>query len=61
MKTLKKITNFVSGNMAVIVIVVAAIALFSPQTVSFLKTSYVNPAAGRGYVRHGTYLEAAGF
>ena len=46
MKTLKKITNFVSGNMAVIVIVVAAIALFSPQTVSFLKTSYVNPLLG---------------
>ena len=30
MKTLKKITDFVSGNMALIVIIVAAIALFFP-------------------------------
>ncbi len=46
MKTLKKITDFVSGNMALIVIIVAAIALFFPQAVGFLKTSYVNPLLG---------------
>lgn len=32
--------------MAVIVIAVAALALFAPNTVSFLKTSYVNPLLG---------------
>ena len=42
MEALKKVTNFFSKNMALIVIAVAAVALFSPQTVSFLKTSYVN-------------------
>mgnify|MGYP000700716970 CR=1 FL=1 len=46
MKTLKKITNFVSKYMAVIVIVVAALALFAPDTVSFIKTSYVNTLLG---------------
>ena len=42
METLKKITNFVSKYMAAIVIAVAALALFAPNTVSFIKTSYVN-------------------
>ena len=46
METLKKANNFVSKNMALIVIAVAAVALFSPQTVSFFKTSYVNPLLG---------------
>ena len=46
MKTLKKITKFVSKYMAVIVIVVAALALFAPNTVSFIKTSYVNTLLG---------------
>ncbi len=46
MEVLKKITGFVSRNMAVIVIAVAAVALFFPSSVSFLKTSYVNPLLG---------------
>ncbi len=46
MKVLKKITAFVSRYMAVIVILVAALALFVPSSVSFLKTSYVNPLLG---------------
>ena len=46
METLKKITNFVSKYMAVIVIAVAALALFAPNTVSFIKTSYVNTLLG---------------
>jgi len=46
MKTLKTITNFVSKYMAVIVIAVAALALFAPNTVSFIKTSYVNTLLG---------------
>ena len=46
MKVLKKITAFVSRYMAIIVILVAALALFAPSSVSFLKTSYVNPLLG---------------
>jgi len=46
MKTLKKISNFVSRYMAVIVIAIAALALFAPGTVSFIKTSYVNTLLG---------------
>ncbi len=46
MEVLKKITAFVSRYMAIIVILVAALALFAPSTVSFLKTSYVNPLLG---------------
>ena len=46
MKTLKKITDFVSRYMALIVIAVAALALFAPGTVSFIKTTYVNTLLG---------------
>ncbi len=46
MKTLKKITDFVSKYMAIIVIAVAALALFAPNTVSFIKTTYVNTLLG---------------
>jgi BASS family bile acid:Na+ symporter len=46
MKVLKKISDFFGKYMAIIVIVVAAIALFSPSTLSFIKTSYVNTLLG---------------
>ena len=46
MNTLKKLSNFFGQNMAVIVIAVAALALFAPQSVSFIKTSYVNTLLG---------------
>ena len=46
MKVLKKITNFVSKYMAIIVIAIAALALFAPGTVSFIKTKYVNTLLG---------------
>lgn len=47
MKTLKKIAQFVSQWMAVIVIAVAALALFAPTPVgAVLKTSYVNTLLG---------------
>lgn len=46
MKTLKKITDFVSRYMAIIVIAVAALALFVPNAVSFIKTTYVNTLLG---------------
>ena len=42
MKTLKQISNFFGKYMSVIVLVVAAVSLFFPKSVSFIKTSYVN-------------------
>ena len=42
MKTLKQISNFFGKYMAIIVLIVAAVSLFFPKTVSFTKTSYVN-------------------
>ena len=45
MEVLKKITNFVSKYMAVIVIAMAALALLAPNTVSFIE-SYVNTLLG---------------
>lgn len=42
MKTLKQISNFFGKYMSVIVLLVAALALFFPKSVSFIKTTYVN-------------------
>lgn len=42
MNTLKQISNFFGKYMAVIVLIVAAVSLFFPKTVSFIKTSYIN-------------------
>lgn len=42
MKILKNISNFFGKNMAIIVLIVAALSLFIPKSVSFIKTSYVN-------------------
>ena len=42
MKILKQISNFFGKYMSVIVLVVAALALFFPTSVSFIKTTYVN-------------------
>ncbi len=46
MNALKKLSNFFGRNMAVIVIAVAALSLFVPRAVSFIKTSYVNSLLG---------------
>lgn len=46
METLKKISKFVSKYMALIVIIFAFIALIFPDSVSFVKTSYVNTLLG---------------
>ena len=46
MNALKKLSNLFGRYMAVIVIAVAALALLAPGTVSFIKTSYVNPLLG---------------
>lgn len=42
LRILKNISDFFGKNMAIIVLIVAAISLFFPRTVSFIKTSYVN-------------------
>ena len=45
-KALEKISNFVGKYMSVIVIIIAAIALFSPNTLNWIKTSWVNTLLG---------------
>ena len=42
MKTLEKISDFVGKYMAIIVLVIAAMALFVPTSLSWVKTSWVN-------------------
>lgn len=46
MDFLIKISRFFSKHMAAIVIAMALLALFVPTSVSFIKTSYVNPLLG---------------
>lgn len=43
MKTLEKISDLVGKYMAVIVLAVAALALFVPSSLNWIKTSWVNP------------------
>ena len=61
MKVLKKITNFVSKYMALIVIAIAALALFAPGTVSFIKTKYVNTLLGIVMFGMGLTLKPSDF
>jgi len=61
METLKKITAFVSKYMALIVIAVAALALFKPNAVSFIKTSYVNTLLGIVMFGMGLTLKLSDF
>ncbi len=61
METLKKITAFVSKYMALIVIAVAALALFKPSAVSFIKTSYVNTLLGIVMFGMGLTLKLSDF
>lgn len=42
MNVLRKISNFVGKYMAIIVLVIAAMALFVPSSLSWVKTSWVN-------------------
>lgn len=46
MKVLEKISEFVGKYMAFIVIIIAALALFVPTSLSWIKTSYVNTLLG---------------
>ena len=61
MKTLEKVSDFVGKYMAVIVIAVAALALLAPNTVSFIKTSYVNYLLGIVMFGMGLTLKPSDF
>ena len=61
MNALKKLSNFFGRNMAVIVIAVAALSLFVPQAVSFIKTSYVNTLLGIVMFSMGLTLKPSDF
>ena len=61
MKVLEKLSDLVGKYMAILVLLVAALALFAPGTVSFLKTSYVNTLLGIVMFGMGLTLKAADF
>lgn len=61
MKGLEKVSDFVGKYMAVLVLAVAALALFAPATVSFIKTSYVNTLLGIVMFGMGLTLKASDF
>ena len=61
MKTLEKVSDFVGKYMAVIVIAVAALALLAPNTVSCIKTSYVNYLLGIVMFGMGLTLKPSDF
>ena len=59
MRVLEKISDFVGKYMAILVLAVAALALFVPQSVSFIKTSYVNTLLGIVMFGMGLTLKAS--
>ena len=61
MRVLEKISDFVGKYMAILVLAVAALALFVPQSVSFIKTSYVNTLLGIVMFGMGLTLKASDF
>lgn len=61
MKVMEKISDFIGKYMAVFVLAVAALALFAPSTVSFVKTSYVNTLLGIVMFGMGLTLKAEDF
>lgn len=42
METLEKVSKFVGKYMAIIVLIVAAVALFVPTSLSWIQTSWIN-------------------
>lgn len=46
MKVLRWLSNFVSKWMALFAVLIAALALFQPSTVAWIKTSWINPLLG---------------
>ncbi len=61
MKVLEKASDFVGKWMAVIVLAVAALALFAPQTCTWIKTSWVNWLLGIVMFGMGLTMKASDF
>ena len=61
MKVLEKISKFFGKYMALIVIAVAALALFAPQTCSWIKTKWVNYLLGIVMFGMGLTLKLSDF
>lgn len=61
MKVLEKVSDFVSKWMALIVIAVAALALFVPSSLSWVKTSWVNTLLGIVMFGMGLTLKVSDF
>ena len=61
MKVLEKLSDLVGKYMAVLVLVVAAVALFAPSAVSFIKVSYVNTLLGVVMFGMGLTLKLSDF
>ncbi len=61
MKFLEKVSDFVSRWMALIVIAIAALALFVPSSLSWVKTSWVNTLLGIVMFGMGLTLKASDF
>ena len=61
MKTLEKISNFVGKYMSIIVIIIAAVALFFPPALSWIKTSWVNTLLGIVMFGMGLTLKPSDF
>lgn len=58
---LEKISNFVGKYMSLIVIIIAGIALFSPGTMSWIKTTWVNTLLGIVMFGMGLTLKISDF
>ena len=56
MRVLEKLSDFVSKWMALIVILVAALSLFFPSAVSFIKTAWINTLLGIVMSRLASFL-----
>lgn len=61
METLKKISRFAGKYMAFFVLAVAALALFAPNSVSFIKTSYISTLLGVVMFGMGLTLKLSDF
>lgn len=61
MKTLEKISGLAGKYMSLIVIVIAAVALFSPSTLNWIKTSWVNTLLGIVMFGMGLTLKLSDF
>ena len=60
MRFLEKLSEFVGKYMAIIVVIIAAIALFQPSALIWIKDELGHDASYDSHVRYGAYDEARG-